>query len=203
MALRTIQRFRFVYEHCCKSQSTVLTVVALDIIRLSGTGISCTKYVLCLSRMEHFRVVFTPFDTSLAELDGHLLHSVQWAKLKTLILSGDNINEWTRLWSAPVEPRLPCFEIRETGSQDLPPSSVLWIHQLAFSSLRAKFHLENIKLQKRHDWMLLAGAVVPNILEIFSLCAIGAEQFVLITEALIYLSRFETISHDTGMPRCT
>lgn len=75
--------------------------------------------------------------------------------LKSLVLSGNNINEWAQLWNAPPAPHLLRLKLYGTESAPLELShgSTLFIHRLIYVSPLVDFVFQNIELQERHDWI--------------------------------------------------
>jgi hypothetical protein len=86
-----------------------------------------------------------------------ILNSVQWPMLKSLELSGDQIDEWIELWKTPnnhltatasdVGPSLLHLHIQGSKPQLASHSSMLFIHKFVHSSSLVELHLENLQLQ--------------------------------------------------------
>jgi len=83
-----------------QQHALVLTLLILDTTRLSLFGISCLQKALSQSRLEFFKVECTAFDVKLSSSIAQILYSVHWSTLKSLVLSGDHIEEWLQLWVA-------------------------------------------------------------------------------------------------------
>lgn len=165
---------------------SVLTVFTLDSSRMTCIGLASVQCILFRSNLEYLKIICTPFTPDLPGIVGQVLASIQWSTLKSLNLSGDNINEWINLWPAPITSQLLCFMIQGTGSapQVLAHSSVLWIHQLVCASSLAMIHLTDVQLQDNRDWVLIVESLDPLLLQIFGLCSMTALQFKFCQEAV-------------------
>lgn len=146
---------------------STLTSFTLDISQLSREGLSAVQNVLRRSHLEYLHVVCSPLDPSLSLSIPQALDSVQWSIIKSLALSGDNINEWIKLWTCPFAPQLLCLQIKGTGSsfQELSHLSVLFLHRLVYSSPMAKLLLTNVQLQDKRDWALVDESVGSVVAE--------------------------------------
>ncbi|KAG0021788.1 hypothetical protein BGZ81_008763 [Podila clonocystis] len=144
---------------------TVLKSFALNVSCLSQTGLACIQNILRQSELEHLHVICTSLDPDLADSIHHLLRSVSWSTLKSLELSGDDIESWVQLWmmpdnqiSAPVAGSVLQSLTIHGGSHELSHAIVLFVHKLVFAS-PLELHLENVRLQDENDWPLIIDAV--------------------------------------------
>lgn len=157
----------------------VLKLASLDITRMSRDGVTSVQNILHRSRLEYLRIVCSSMDPNLSDSVAQVLGSVQWDTLKSLVLSGDTIDNWIRLWPSPVAPRLLYLDIRGTGStlQKLSHASVLWILQLVHMSTLAELHLGNIQLQNKSDWALIFESM-DSLHQTVSLSADSVDQLI-------------------------
>ncbi|KAF8926936.1 hypothetical protein BGZ52_005038, partial [Haplosporangium bisporale] len=164
---------------------SVLTLFTLDMSQLSAVGCNSMEMVLRRSRLEHFNVMCGLIDSSLSNSITQVLGSLQWFTLKSLVLSGNRIDEWIKLWSPPVSPQLHSLQVRGTGAtqQELSHISVLFIHQLVYASSLLELHLEHIQLQDKSDWALVVDGLDPALLQAFDLHGSSRTQFMATTSA--------------------
>ncbi|KAG0332358.1 hypothetical protein BG000_010084 [Podila horticola] len=155
-----------VLDCAVEQHPTVLKSFALDLTRLSQTGVAFIQNILRRSKLEHLHVVCSTLDPNLVDSIPHLLSSVDWSTLKLLELSGDDIDTWIQLWMTPnnkifapdVGSVLQCLTIRGRSAHEFSHAIVLFIHQLVFSS-PLELRLENVRLQDQNDWRLIIDAV--------------------------------------------
>lgn len=173
---------------------SVLNLLSLDITRLSRDGLASVQNILHRSRLEHLNIVCTRFDPTMTESISQVLGSVQWPSLKSLVLSGNNIDEWIKLWElSPVVPQLLCLHVQGTGSaeQELSHTSVLFLHQLVYAASLLELHLEHIQLQDKRDWVFVVESADPVLLKTYGLVGSSYIQFMSTKEAVdCYLSKF-------------
>lgn len=106
----------------------------------------------------------------------HVLHSIRWPTVKSLVLTGSNIDDWRELWSSSDEllnligawadlfapgPTLVFLRIvtHEENRAALSRTSALVIHHLVHSYRLVELHLENILLGKKIEWYLVLGGI--------------------------------------------
>ncbi|KFH74050.1 hypothetical protein MVEG_01263 [Podila verticillata NRRL 6337] len=157
---------------------SALTLLTLDITRLSSIGLVSIQKVLCQSRLERLHVVCTPFKSDLSCAVTLILASVRWSSLKFLAFSGDNIERWIQSWPWDIAPRLLSLGVHGTESllQDLSHSSALFIHRLLYSSPLVELSLENVRLREDHDWHFIMESIDLALMESLSLCMSSASQ---------------------------
>lgn len=177
-------------EMATQQRPSVLTSLTLDVSKLSRTGLNSVQRVLSLSNMEHLHVVCTHFDPNLSDSIADVLGSIQWFTLKSLILTGDNIDKWILFWPSNMDPRLLRFEIRGSGTspQELSHLSTMFIHHLVYESQPLEVHFKNVQLQHERNWMLIVDSLDLTLLESFSVCPRIASQLVLIPHAVNLLT---------------
>lgn len=177
---------QWAFDHCLSPRSdyaallldtatrqhpSVLTLLNFDISRLSRIGIASLQNVLSRSNLEHIHIMCTKFKPMLSESVTLVLGSVQWQTLKSMALSGDNIDGWIQLWTMPIAPRLLNLYLCATESAKLQLShlSALFLHGLIYTCPLVKLHIENIQFQDEHDWSLIIEAIDYSLLEVFTL----------------------------------
>lgn len=140
---------------------SVLTLLTLDTSKLSREGLYLVEDILYQSNLEHLHVVCSHFDLSMSDSVSLVLHSVQWSTLKSLKLSGDDIDAWICVWMSPCSnpfnwntnvnyPRLLQLHLRgdESAPQVLSHTSSLFVHGLVYLSPSVKVHLTNVVLKE-------------------------------------------------------
>lgn len=109
----------------------------LDIASLSRIVLVHAENVLSRSsNLDRLYVSCCSITASLSDPIAQVLGSVSWATLKSLILHGDNINEWIRLCATVDAPQLHSIEIHGVGSTPfhLVHSSALFLQKLLVAS---------------------------------------------------------------------
>lgn len=176
-----------------QQHSSALKSLTLHVSRLSHAGLSTIQEILCRSYLEHLHVVCTPVD-SRSESISQILGSVQWSSLKSLVFSGNNIDEWIKIWPSPVTSRLLSLQIRGTwpNVQELSHSSVLFLQRLIFSSSLAELCLWSVQLQDKHDWVLVIDSMDLLLLETLDLGYRSVHDFISMGNAVdLLFSRIE------------
>ncbi|KAF9332477.1 hypothetical protein BG006_004651 [Podila minutissima] len=136
-----------------------LTMLTLDISRLSHKGLVSVQKVLSRSNLELLNVVCITVQPNMSDPITRVLGCVQWSTLKSLKLSGDNVDTWIRLWMTPQSKPFtlndtkdgPCLlhlHIQGAGptTQVLSHASALFIHGLIYSGLSVELCLEKVEL---------------------------------------------------------
>lgn len=170
-----------------------LSQLRLNVFGLSRCGLSCVERILRQSCLEHLHIVCTPAHRRQFESITKVLGSVQWPRLRSLILSGDSIDAWIKLWPTHIAPQLLYLQIQGTGSagQELSHSSTLFIHQLIYNNLLMELHLEHIHLQNKSDWMFLVESLDPELQKTFHLDGSSYSQFISTPDAVeIFRKKF-------------
>lgn len=146
---------------------SVLTSFSLDVSSSSLNCLASIKNIIARSSLEHLVVVCMSFDIILSDPIKQILQNISWSTLKSLILTGDNIDEWIQLWPRPIAPRLHCLQIRGTGSValELSHSSALFVHQIVVASPLVELNFENVQLQDGRDWVLLIEGMDMSLQE--------------------------------------
>ncbi|KAF9314029.1 hypothetical protein BG006_004033, partial [Podila minutissima] len=167
-----------------KQHPFALTMFTLDVSRLSRVGLSSIEKVFSRSNLEWLHVVCTPVD-SLSQSITKVLGSVQWNTLKSLSLSGDEVNEWCQIWLSSVSPWLLSLQIQGSSSyaQDLSHLNVLFLQQLIFSSPLVELCFWNFQLQDKHDWSLLIDSMDLSFLRTLDLGKHSATQLLPVPDA--------------------
>ncbi|KAG0033745.1 hypothetical protein BGZ82_005991 [Podila clonocystis] len=183
-----------------KQHPSILTLLTLDISQLSRTGLASVKKVLGRSTLEHLNIVCTHFDSRLSNVITQVLGSIQWGALKSLVISGSNIDEWLQLWPHPQDAHLLCLQIQGSRSniaQKLSHSSVLFLDQVIFSSPLVELHLKNVELEDECDWEPIVEGMDFLLLEILDISAIITKQLNSGTNALgLFVDRIEAAKQE-------
>ncbi|KAG0339226.1 hypothetical protein BG000_002595 [Podila horticola] len=144
---------------------SVLTMFELDVSRLTCHGLASVQKILHRSSLEHLVIRCTPFERDLSDSVAKVLGAVSWSTLKSLVLSGINLNGWIDIWPPATAVQLHYLHIRGTwnGIHALSHSSVLFVHQLLSMSPQAELHLLDVQLQDERDCVLLAESMDPAV----------------------------------------
>ncbi|KAF9208165.1 hypothetical protein BGZ59_010779, partial [Podila verticillata] len=144
--------------NCAAGQHpTMLKFFALDVSGLSQTGFSFIQNIL--------RRPSCSISMSSAPLWTQTwlsLNAVNWSTLKSLKLSGDEIDAWIHIWMMAhkndISPNVGLQSLTICrGSHELSHSSTLFIHHLVYVS-SLELHLK-VHLQDEHDQRLITDAV--------------------------------------------
>ncbi|KFH74100.1 hypothetical protein MVEG_01313 [Podila verticillata NRRL 6337] len=148
-------------ERATRQHRSELTMFTLDISRLSRQGLGSVQKVLGRSSLEYLHVVCTDIDATLSDSVAKVLASVQWSTLKSLKLSGNQINAWIRVWMSPHGntfipsatnggPQLLHLHVQGIGSSPelLSHTSALFVHGLVYWSPSVEVHLTNVILEE-------------------------------------------------------
>ncbi|KAG0032574.1 hypothetical protein BGZ81_010624 [Podila clonocystis] len=159
--------------------SSALKLFTLDASQLSQNGLMSVENVLHRSNLDHLNVICSPVGHDTAKSITQVLGSVQWDTLKSLVLSGNSNNDWMDLWPPTEAPSLLSFQIRSTGLavQELSHSSVLFVHQIAQSSLLGRLEFEGVQMRDKRDWTMIVDSVDPSFLTKLGLCERSLSQF--------------------------
>lgn len=145
-----------------KKISTALTLMTLDVSRLSRDGLLSVETILRLSNLEYLKVICTPVKPRMSAAVARVLRSVQWSTLKSLTFSGDHIETWVNIWmNAHCNPFIlhPTFggsqllhlHLQRTGSAPPPKlshTSALFIHGLVYLNPSMELVLTNLILKE-------------------------------------------------------
>ncbi|KAF9301655.1 hypothetical protein BGZ74_006439 [Mortierella antarctica] len=152
----------------------VLVSFTLDVTRLSKKGLVNIQNVLQRSALKYLHIRCVSFAPSRQASIAQVLKTIQWSTIKSLVFSGNNINNWLRLLyreggfladsqQSPTScaPSLLRMEILGSGgnSPSLSHSSALLIHEFIYSSRLVNLRLENVQLRHIWDWELLIGSI--------------------------------------------
>jgi hypothetical protein len=146
----------------------VLGFFTLDITSLTEIGLASVDNLLRRSSLEHLRILCSPFDHVLSDHITKALQNIPWHSLKTLDLTGDNIDQWVQLWLPTDAPRLLSLAIRGTSSepQELSHPSALFIHRLVYASPLVELIFKNVDMQDKNDWLLVSENSGPVVTEL-------------------------------------
>lgn len=140
---------------------THLTSLRLKTSLLSEDGLEIMERVLKQSDLQVLYLECGAFDPSLASHLGRFLDAVNWSAIKSLEVSGDNIDGWMDLWAkhsnisrlAPFEAQLFRLSINSSGGQEqrLSHSSALWLHRVIYLLSPTEVRLNNVVMQEAGD----------------------------------------------------
>ncbi|KAF9215090.1 hypothetical protein BGZ59_002292 [Podila verticillata] len=152
-----------------------LSALDLNIVCLTMRGLASLRNVLQRSTLEHLKINCVPISKELWDDVFQLLKSLRPATLKSLVLVGDNIDEWLWLWvKGSSHPSLhgsmsdqlylcPVLQkLKIAGAQKLQPlgrKSASFILHLIRSSQLEELRLLNIEIVHEDDWDLIAGTI--------------------------------------------
>lgn len=157
---------------------SALKAFTLDISLLSQQSLSIVQRLLRRSSLEHLIImsnhVLFPWRDSIRQV----LAAAQTSPLNSIVFSGDSVDEWLQLWessevhqpvnnhndnnnystSFPFGPCLQRLELIRPGTvpQTLSHASVLFLHRALYTNVALEMHLENVWMDGRGDWELLA-----------------------------------------------
>lgn len=182
-------------ESTTENHPAVLTSFTLDISDLSEAGLAYIERVLSRSDLEYICILCVQFKPALYYAVARVLQNVLRYSLKTLVLTGENIDGWLQLWPVAFDLRLQSLHIQGTGPSlnRLSHASVMVIHQLLYESPFVELHFGNIYLQGTSDWGLIIDGIDPMPLEFIHLCPNTANQFLSGAEGMDqFIARFQT-----------
>ncbi|KAF9298899.1 hypothetical protein BGZ74_009188 [Mortierella antarctica] len=152
-----------------QQRPAVLVSFTVDISFLTAVGLTSVQNVLSRSNLDHLHILCVPIAPDLCDPISQVLSSVQWPTLKSLVLSGDCIEDWLQLWPLTSASQLLSLRVQGTESalQELSHSSVLWIHRLVFSASMVDLAFEHVLFQDKSDWGLMVDSLDVAVLEAF------------------------------------
>lgn len=150
---------------------SALQAFTLDISHLSPKILSLVQDVLHRSSLERLSVVSRKVQTAWRDRICQVLAATQCSPLKSITFIGNSVDEWLQLWeaSAPYQttdfpPFGLCLQRLETirsgtgAQQKLSHLSALLRHRAIYSGSLTELHLENVYMEEKRDWDLIAGA---------------------------------------------
>ncbi|KAF9332221.1 hypothetical protein BG006_004909 [Podila minutissima] len=178
-------RTAMLLDMATQQHSSALKLFTLDVSQLEVHGLDSVQNVLERSRLEHLNVVCNPIDPALSQAVSQVLGAVKWDTIKSLVLSGNNVNEWLDLCPSPEAPQLLSLQICGTGlaPQAFTHSSVLFIHRLAHESMLERMDFKGVQMREASDWTVIMDAVDPAYLKSLGLCESSMNQLQLNTDA--------------------
>ncbi|KAF9211137.1 hypothetical protein BGZ59_008475 [Podila verticillata] len=150
-----------ILDAASKIYPSVLASFTLDVSKLSLRGLANLKEVVQRSSIERLHIHCVRVRDSRKAPVGSVLAALQWTTLKSLVLSGDNIDVWIRLWQDhgqlfensgrwimqwPHSPRLMRLEMQGTGVRNdrLSKQSLLALHRLVYCCRPVQLKLDNV-----------------------------------------------------------
>lgn len=183
-----------ILDAASQNSPKMLSSFTLDISHLTDQGLSNVQSILRLSTLERLHIRCVPFMPFLEASVAQVLRSIQWLTIKSLVLSGNNIDDWLNLWAtqgglrdllggwlAPTSsgPGLSSLEVLvgPESKNVLSHSSALALHHLIYSCPLVELHLENVLLENKREWELVLGAIHYSNLKKLSLDNTNAPEF--------------------------
>lgn len=147
-----------------RQHPSVLTMFTLNTSSLSRNGLTDIQKVLHRSSLESINVVCTFLHPDLSDIIAQVLDTVQWSTLKSLVLSGPNIDQWIQLWPRTDDSRLLSLNISGTGSspQELSHASMLFVHRIMYANPQTDLVFQNVQPQDKRDWSLIVDSMDPS-----------------------------------------
>lgn len=174
-----------VFDIISRQFPSAFTSFTLDITALTAQGLVSIQNVLQRSTLGHLHVKCVPILHSLESNIGRVLQAVPWFTIKSLVLTGSDINIWLKLWASEgdlhglistcddISSLRPCLSslsitATEQNKAALSHTSALAIHHLVHSCPLLELRLKNLELKKQ-DWELILGGVNSSTLKKLSL----------------------------------
>jgi hypothetical protein len=142
--------------------SVVMSSYTLYVTLCSQKGLASVQNILHQSHLEHLRVQCVSIPDELWHQTSRVLASMQWSSVKSLALTGTNIDEWILLWSkeghlfsrgsdlSSPGPQLLHLEINGAGSiANVSHASMLSIHHLIYSCPLVELHMEHCSVDEK------------------------------------------------------
>ncbi|KAG0038703.1 hypothetical protein BGZ82_011098 [Podila clonocystis] len=111
--------------------------------------------------------------------------TLQWSSVKSLVLSGNNLNIWIPLLAGVTTPQLQRLHIHGTGTipeaLDYPSSSRI-MHLISTSELIG-LKFENVQMQYKIDWVLIMESMNHLVFCTFDMDTICNRQFMSVRDA--------------------
>ncbi|KAF9426741.1 hypothetical protein BGZ94_006088 [Podila epigama] len=135
----------------------------LDVSMLSPKSMECVAHILGRSFLDHLHVYCNAVDASIHPKVEELLCSVQWPTVKSLVMSGQNVEQWIECMAAALAnlaakhpmlcPQLLYLAIEDNGlvPSPLSHSGALALHRLVYSNPLEALRLKNIEFQEAGD----------------------------------------------------
>ncbi|KAF9318880.1 hypothetical protein BG003_010397 [Podila horticola] len=155
---------------------SLLINLTLDITALTAQGLANLCIVLQRSTLEHLHIKCVPFIPYYGASVGSVLRAIQWPTIKSLVLTGNNIDDWLQVWGSNGDlfdlagswfatsafgPCLSSLHViaSDMNENELSHASALAIQHLVYSSRLVELHLKNVVLQESRDWDLVLGGI--------------------------------------------
>ncbi|KAF9389657.1 hypothetical protein CPC16_005677 [Podila verticillata] len=174
---------------------SALTSFTVDITSLQSQGLVHICNVLQQSALENLHVRCVPFMPFLEVSITQIFQAIQWPTIKSLVLTGNNIDDWLALWgcsdgglhnlvgawidTSASGPSLASLSIiaHEESQAKLSHASTLAIHHLVYSCRLVELRLENVLLEKKQEWDLILKGIHYSSLRSVSLQGSNLSNF--------------------------
>ncbi|KAF8988398.1 hypothetical protein BGZ52_010504 [Haplosporangium bisporale] len=174
---------------------SALTSFTVDITSLQSQGLVHVCNILQQSALENLHVRCVPFMPFLEVSITQIFQAIQWPTIKSLVLTGNNIDDWLALWgcsdgglhnlvgawidTSASGPSLASLSIiaHEESQAKLSHASTLAIHHLVYSCRLVELRLENVLLEKKQEWDLILKGIHYSSLRSVSLQGSNLSNF--------------------------
>lgn len=161
----------YILDKLTEQHPMVLTSFALHTTSLSAAGLASVANTLGRTQLWDLDIMCNPIDPSMTDSIQQTLAKVSWSALQSLILVGDNAEQW--LWTLCTITEfkqldvfhLQRFEIRSKevsqsnlSQSNLSPSSFLWIHKLIERCPMMELILQNVFLCEERNRPIIVEA---------------------------------------------
>ncbi|KAI9237481.1 MAG: hypothetical protein BYD32DRAFT_416353 [Podila humilis] len=141
-----------------------------DVSGMTDRRLVRIQSVLQRSNLEHLQIRCKPVALHLQDHVERVLGSVQWRTIKSLVLSGDDIDTWIQLWtkhgglfpaiSASGSQLLSLAIVGPTKKQHLfSHHAAVALHCLIYLNPLQELWLENVAMGEEKDWDLIFEAI--------------------------------------------
>ncbi|KFH66207.1 hypothetical protein MVEG_08307 [Podila verticillata NRRL 6337] len=175
-----------VLDDASRQHPSILVNFTLDMTALTAQGFLHIGKVLQQSALECLHVKCVSFRPFQEERIAKVLQAIRWPTIKSLILTGNNIDDWLQLWvrhaglhdsvgvwadSSASGPSLVSLRIRghEKNKSNLSHASALAIHYLVYSCRLVELRVENILLENKEEWQMVLDGIHYSSLRSVSL----------------------------------
>ncbi|KAG0346063.1 hypothetical protein BG004_002523 [Podila humilis] len=161
-----------------------LASFTLDLASTVQQNRSAMLQLICLCKFDTLRIVCSPLDLQHAESIVQVLNAVDWSTLKTLVLTGEDINNWTWYMMATFTinksyHQLESLDLVGTGLSPelLTRTSIIFVEGLLEHSPLKQISFKNVLLQHKDAWFRIIESVKYPEQRMF-LCSESKQQLV-------------------------
>ncbi|KAG0025468.1 hypothetical protein BGZ81_007126 [Podila clonocystis] len=163
----------------------VLATLTIDESLLVENSLVRILCILHRSRVNHVWVNCNSLSHNMSAAFIQVVGTLQWSSVKSLVLSGSNLNVWVPLLTGVTTPQMQRLHIHGTGT--IPevleyPSSSLILHLISTSDLIG-LKFENVQMQYKIDWVLIMESMNHLVVCTFDMDTICNRQFMSVRDA--------------------